>query len=338
MSIGPRIIKTGLAVAITMWLAKLINLDYPFFAIIAAIISIQPTISESFKTGWNRVLGTVIGAILGIAFALIAPAHPLLLGLGVVLTIIVCNRFYLPSAVFIATVVFVAIMVDLGDADVFSFGIARVMDTLLGVVVAFVINYFVLPPRQEKGLEDKMSRLPEEISQLYSIVAQAFLNADELGQKYQYKKEQVAELLEQGELLLRINKQEEGFRWEEQETNKNWEENLKILWEVYEDILTMAKVVERQGKITLSSQLREDLVHLTLQLVDFLRYLSAARKDQVRVERLLFSISQVKSDLEHLSWPHVSDALKVHTLIFSLEDIINRVKLQSRPLRAKNNP
>ena len=71
--IGMRTIKTGLAVAVSLFIAQLMNLKSPIFVGIAAIVSMQTTVNESLVAGKNRMLATFVGAVIGLIFSYILP-------------------------------------------------------------------------------------------------------------------------------------------------------------------------------------------------------------------------------------------------------------------------
>ena len=58
--IGARTIKTGLATFFTSLFCMLLNLT-PIFAILTAIVTIEPTAKASLKKGYKRLPATVIG-------------------------------------------------------------------------------------------------------------------------------------------------------------------------------------------------------------------------------------------------------------------------------------
>ncbi|MGL4374613.1 MAG: aromatic acid exporter family protein, partial [Turicibacter sp.] len=68
-SVGMRTIKTGMAVVLTLYVAKTALISNPFYAAIGTVFAMQNTVKSSFVAGKNRVLGTVIGAIVGFIFA-----------------------------------------------------------------------------------------------------------------------------------------------------------------------------------------------------------------------------------------------------------------------------
>ena len=68
--IGARTIKTGLATFLTTLFCLLLNLT-PIFAILTAIVSIEPTAKASLRKGYRRLPATVIGALFAVIFTYI---------------------------------------------------------------------------------------------------------------------------------------------------------------------------------------------------------------------------------------------------------------------------
>lgn len=167
MKIGMRNIKTALSVFICIVIFQVSNMGSPFYAAIAAIISMQSSVADSFKTGKNRMLGTFLGAFVGLIFALIGPNNPLLIGLGVMIIIYISNWLDWNKSITIAGVVFIAIMVNLKGGSPWAYSFNRIIDTLIGIAVAVLINYFISPPVSTDKILDHyrmlLSMLFEEI-------------------------------------------------------------------------------------------------------------------------------------------------------------------------------
>ncbi len=100
--IGMRTVKTVVAVAICM----VIMLFFPvnaFYACIAAVICMQQTVEHTVRTGLNRMKGTVVGALLGIAGLLLQQHVNLdlqivLAPVGVLLILYLCNIMKMPAS------------------------------------------------------------------------------------------------------------------------------------------------------------------------------------------------------------------------------------------------
>ena len=90
--IGMRTFKTGIAVVITAALGHTFLVSNAFYAVIGTIFALQNTMKSSLVAGKNRLLGTVLGAIIGYLFALFQLNSPLFVGIAMIVTIVCCNR------------------------------------------------------------------------------------------------------------------------------------------------------------------------------------------------------------------------------------------------------
>lgn len=168
--IGLRTIKTSISVMITMIIIMLIGRDTYFFACTAAVISMQASIYESYKVGRDRVIGTIIGAIIGIFLATLQPANILLVGIGIIAVIYLCDTFKYNASINIACIVFIAIMVNLKDTTPFQYGINRVFETSLGIVVTVVVNYIIAKNESTTKVKKHYYKLKNEINEVFKSV------------------------------------------------------------------------------------------------------------------------------------------------------------------------
>lgn len=145
--IGMRNIKTALSVAICVALSQFFNRQYIFYAAVAAVMSMQNSVADSFKAGKNRMLGTIVGAIVGLICALISPGNVVLCGVGTAIVIYVCDLLGWRKSVTISCTVFLLIMLSLNGRPPVQYSINRTLDTFLGITVAVFVNYFISPPR-----------------------------------------------------------------------------------------------------------------------------------------------------------------------------------------------
>ncbi|ERI95663.1 hypothetical protein HMPREF1982_00137 [Clostridiales bacterium oral taxon 876 str. F0540] len=151
--IGMRNIKTAIAVVISVIISKLLKMEYPFYIAIASIISMQSSVEASFKAGRNRMLGTLIGAIVGFFLSSINPGNIILIGLGIIAVIYLCSIFNWEQSTSIACVVFCAIMMNLKGSSPFLYSVNRLLDTFIGIIVAVGVNYFISPPKDIKDVD-----------------------------------------------------------------------------------------------------------------------------------------------------------------------------------------
>lgn len=145
--VGSRNIKTALAVFIC-----LLFLNKSLMAAIAAIICMQSTIEDSVVTGINRLIGTLLGGLLGLIIIYFISLFNLqdysifISALSVSFVIYICNLIKKPAACVISSIVVLGIIIDPSIDNQFFYALNRTLETSLGVVVAILVNRFINPP------------------------------------------------------------------------------------------------------------------------------------------------------------------------------------------------
>lgn len=124
----------------------------PFYAAIAAILCIQQNFKESLNTALTREIATIIGGIFGMLVLIVEKNIYRIpddlfryLFLSVLLIPIINFSVWIKQekGTFLMCVVFLCITATHGnDANPLGFGIDRMIDTTIGIVVALLINQF----------------------------------------------------------------------------------------------------------------------------------------------------------------------------------------------------
>ncbi|WP_035289370.1 aromatic acid exporter family protein [Clostridium sp. KNHs214] len=161
--IGMRTIKTALSVFLCIVTLKLLNMHYPFYACIAAVISMQSSVSDSFITGKNRMIGTSVGALIGLVFALVHPENSILTGIGIIAVIYFCNLLNKKSSITIACIVFLAIMTNMKGQIPFIYSVTRLLETFIGIAIAVLVNYLISPPNYLNKMYSNCNTLIDDI-------------------------------------------------------------------------------------------------------------------------------------------------------------------------------
>lgn len=147
--IGMRTIKTGIAVAIGLFIADLLNLNSPLFVGIGAISTMQSSVSQSFVMGKNRILATVMGALIAVIIEFLFPQNLIFLGIGIIIVIQILNILGWKNSVALAAIVFIAVSLNT-NVEIISSAYHRVLDTFIGIVVGVLVNYFIATPNIDK--------------------------------------------------------------------------------------------------------------------------------------------------------------------------------------------
>ncbi|XJZ27934.1 aromatic acid exporter family protein [Bacillota bacterium Lsc_1132] len=162
MKLGARILKTGIAIVLSLYLGQLLHSPSPVFAAIAAIFAIQPTIYRTYLTIVEQIQGNIIGALLAIIFVLVLGNHFIVIGLAAIIVILINLKLKIENTIGLSLVTLIAIMENPGS-DFLQFSMIRFLTIMVGVFAAFVVNLVFMPPKYEKKLYFQISTTTEEI-------------------------------------------------------------------------------------------------------------------------------------------------------------------------------
>lgn len=157
--IGMRIIKSAIGVLLGFIIYFLRGKQgTPFYTAASVVWCMQPYSSNAKANAAQRTVGTIIGAIYGLIMILVELYFiPFdndilryiiisLLIIPIIYTTVIFNK---KSTSYFSCVVFLSIVVNhLNDKNPYLFVFNRMMDTMIGIVVALVVNTFELPRKR----------------------------------------------------------------------------------------------------------------------------------------------------------------------------------------------
>lgn len=153
-------------------LTFIVNRQDPMFACIAAVVVMQSTVADSVSSGKSRIYGTAIGAAAGLLFLLINLSVPvrllniLLIAVGVVFLIYVCNLLKLQNAVSISVITFLVILISIGQKSPITYAINRLLDTGIGIVISIFVNrYLNFPFKKKRGGQEGQNSPSEHVGE-----------------------------------------------------------------------------------------------------------------------------------------------------------------------------
>lgn len=161
MKLGARILKTGIAIILSLFLSQFFQLPSPVFAAIAAIFAIQPTIYRSFLSIIEQVQGNAIGAVIAVIFVLLFGNDMFIIGLAAIVVITINLKLKIENTIGLALVTMIIIMETPSD-EFIQFALIRFSTIMLGVLSAFIVNLVFIPPRYEKKLYFSILEISEE--------------------------------------------------------------------------------------------------------------------------------------------------------------------------------
>lgn len=168
MKLGARMIKTGLAVALALYVSYLIG-SSSIIAGMTALFSIQPSIYRSVQSIIEQVQANLIGALSAIIVVLTLGKDPFIIGFTIVIVIALCIKFNMnENTVLLALVAVIAIM-ETTDMPFFQFTVLRFSSLMIGIFSSFIVNLVFLPPKYETKLFSTIDRNTSDILQWLRI-------------------------------------------------------------------------------------------------------------------------------------------------------------------------
>ncbi|QHJ72254.1 aromatic acid exporter family protein [Planococcus halotolerans] len=156
---GSRILKTGIAIFLTATICLWFGWP-PVFAVITAIVTIEPTVRDSITKGLVRFPASAIGSAFAVLFITLFGDAPITYTLAAVATILVCYRLKLHAGLLVATLTAVAMIEVIHDHFLVSFFI-RLGTTTIGLVVSTAVNMLVFPPNYRDDILKSIQNISE---------------------------------------------------------------------------------------------------------------------------------------------------------------------------------
>lgn len=161
-SIGYRTMKTAAGVAIAIYLAQLLQLDYYVSAGILTILCVQPTKKRSIRAAFSRLIASLIGIVYAFIFFEGIAYHPIILGIMILLFIPILVTFRFSDG-FVSSSV---ILLHLYDAKNLTLDLFfnELMLMAVGFGTALAVNMYM------PSIEKKLNAYRYDIESLYSSI------------------------------------------------------------------------------------------------------------------------------------------------------------------------
>jgi uncharacterized membrane protein YccC len=173
---GRHALRLAVVASIGEIVAQASGLPHGYWIVLTILIVLRPDYASTIYRGVQRAGGTVIGAGLGLATALLLHVGPAVLVAAVGLTMTIAYAVfavnYLLFAVFLTDFV-VTLMALLGQTAEQTVG-ARLAGTGIGAVLA-LIGYLVWPSWEGESAQQKLARLYETQAHYAALVLRAYV-------------------------------------------------------------------------------------------------------------------------------------------------------------------
>lgn len=131
--------RAALAAGVSIGLARLLQLEYPIYALVAAVIVTDFSPGETRRLGLLRLIATVIGAVCGGVLRSVLGPSAWAIGIGILLAMAVCQGRLKGSAK-VAGYISGIVMLDHGESPAI-YAAYRFVETAIGIGVAWAISF-----------------------------------------------------------------------------------------------------------------------------------------------------------------------------------------------------
>ncbi|AIQ12708.1 FUSC family protein [Paenibacillus durus] len=163
MNFGARVLKTGLAVTLALYLATLLKFPSPTGAGIAAIFALQPSIYRSWRHFLDQIQTSTIGAVMALLGGMLLSNQPIAVGIVSILVIMLSMKMNRADTIGLTLVTVISVMDASGQ---WQFALNRFLMIMTGVVSAFFINILVIPPKPRKQYINQIESVFSSLSLL----------------------------------------------------------------------------------------------------------------------------------------------------------------------------
>lgn len=226
--VGARILKTGVAVALAIYICTLLKLEPKVFAAVSAVINVQPSIYRSFRNALQQVLTHVISVAIAIICGYTLGTGPLIIGLATVIIITINVKLNLKQGISMGVVAGVFVL-DAPQHEFLSHALTRSYVIFVGLGAALLINSFLPQPRYSKDFLFHLGKLNELSAKFFTDLVKGFIKLEPMcAEDYEGKRNELKKILAETRGLFELHKEQNQYI-------KHVCTEVQDLWEKYLD-------------------------------------------------------------------------------------------------------
>lgn len=159
-----QVVKSAVATSAAWLLAGwLIPGPLPVFAAIAALLVVQPSLNQSVAKAVERSVGVVAGVVIASALALAFGQATWVILVAIAAALVVAWSLKMTTGTSNQVAISALLVLGLGAATP-GYAVDRVIETILGAAIGFVVNLALVPPVALRPAHEAVEALGDEIS------------------------------------------------------------------------------------------------------------------------------------------------------------------------------
>ena len=133
-------LRSTIAAVLSLIAARWLELEYPIYAFIAAVIVTDLKPGTSQKLGLRRMGATFVGAVCGASLSFLVPGGAWSVGIGVFAAMLLAQVLKAGEGARVAGYISGIVLLDHSTAP-WSYALYRFLETALGVLIAWAISF-----------------------------------------------------------------------------------------------------------------------------------------------------------------------------------------------------
>ena len=260
--------KTALAAALCWWIAMRLGMHDGYWGAISAIIVLQSNFGATISASRDRILGTVIGALIGFSFTEFG-VLPWNYILAVLTAVVVCGLLNMRNSARLAGVTITILMLVQKGGSHWTVALDRVIQVLMGIVVALAVSTLVYPDRARLRLRDGLAQEFLVLGAFFEGILEGFRGAPA---------ENLPKLREDVQTILRSNDQLLEAARNEPSGGPGWREGLTMLSQfgrsIFEALTALELAVKDSHEDGYAQQLEPVMERLAMDIRARFHYLA----------------------------------------------------------------
>lgn len=338
--LGKMALKIAIASAISFIIAQKLQWEYPFYAVIAAIIVMSSTHGSTLKLSIQRLIGTTIGAVGGAIFAIALGSNSWSLGLCVFLTIFFASYWKLNEAAKLSAYV-AAIVILSHSQSPWLYAWHRYLETFLGIGVALLVNNLIFPAGAGTELRRYLSQTLVYFEEFYRLVIDCALTGNYDRPSIDVLKLTIINSLIAERELWQEVRQGQTNEPIETRVNEAWEFLIRRIWE---HILAMEHTVLARQQDTFWQILSPQITQLAQETQNAMLTLATAvkspqsRLDLPQIEIAIANATQELNQLKEIQQKDYSmdELLRFFTFFYTIEEVGRKLQRMAAMLNNTN--
>ncbi len=342
--VGGRIAKTGIAVFVTALICHLLN--WPaMFAVITAIVTIEPTASDSIRKAFVRFPASAIGTAFAVLFTFLFQDSAFSFAFVSLATIMTCHKLKLYDGTLVAAITGAAMVTTVHDHYIASFFV-RLATTSTGLVVSTLVNVFVMPPKYSIPITNGIHALYRDAGAILEKRGKELLRIQTYDQDLRQEFKKLVKQIDKIELLCLYQKDEWKF-------HRVTREDIRTYRFEYKKLTTLHQIVYHIGNLMYLPSHDQRLEEMkTAHILSAIQFIQTIFEDEnpvakeemyqkrneltrwFQTQSSSLHVEELKPDQHHYISPETAllyEILSIYDLTIELSQI-NRQNLRSQQL------